>query len=178
VALLSTREFLVIHATASAVLPAGVALREAAEPDIAEMMEVVNAAFEEEAFFVNRPRTYSAQLAEHFRSGHFLLAHQGARLIASVYYELRGERGYIGMLAVRPGHQRSGLGRAMMQAVEQILRGSGCHIAEISVVSVRTALPPIYRKLGYLETGVEEPHEDLRKKLTMPIQLIKMEKQL
>jgi hypothetical protein len=66
----------------------------------------------------------------------------------------------------------------MMQAAEGILRSSGCRVAEIAVVSVRTALPPIYRRFGYLEAGVEEPHEDLRKKLTMPVQLIKMEKQL
>jgi len=164
--------------TAPSLLPAGVTLREADERDIAGMMEVVNAAFEEEAFFVNRPRTYPAQLAEHLRSGHFLLAHRGAQLLASVYYEVRGERGYIGMLAVRPGQQRSGLGRAMMQAAERILRDSGCSIAEIAVVSVRTALPILYRKLGYAEAGVEEPHEDLRKKLTMPVQLIKMEKPL
>jgi ribosomal protein S18 acetylase RimI-like enzyme len=159
-------------------LPAGITLREAAESDIANMMEVVNAAFEAEAFFVNRPRTHAAQLVEHFHSGHFLLAHRGIELVASAYYELRGERGYIGMLAVRPGDQHSGLGRAMMQAVEQILRGLGCSIAEISVVSVRTALLPIYRKLGYREAGMAEPHEELRQKLTMPVQLIKMEKQL
>jgi hypothetical protein len=29
-----------------------------------------------------------------------------------------------------------------------------------------------------VEVGVEEPHEELRQKLTMPVQLIKMEKQL
>ena len=99
-------------------------------------------------------------------------------MLASVYYELRGERGYIGMLAVRPGHQRCGLGRAMMQAAEGILREAGCRIAELSVVSVRTRLPPLYRKLGYREAGLVEPPEELRQKLTMPVQLIKMEKQL
>ncbi len=158
--------------------PAGLAFREATTEDIPEMMEVVNTAFQEEAFFVNRPRTYRAQLEEHFRSGHFLLARRNAQLLASAYYEIRGARGYIGMLAVRPGYQREGLGRAMMQAVEEILRGRRCCIAEISVVSVRTVLPPIYRRLGYVEVGMEEPHEDLRKKLTMPVQLIKMEKEL
>jgi ribosomal protein S18 acetylase RimI-like enzyme len=168
----------VTDSTLSSVLPAGVTLREASESDIAEIMAVVNTAFEEEAFFVDRPRTHAAQLAEHFRSGHFLLAYQSAELLASVYYEVRDERGYIGMLAVRPGHQRSGLGRAMMQATEGILRGLGCSIAEIAVVSVRTGLPPLYRKLGYVEAGVEEPPEELRKKLTMPVQLIKMEKPL
>ena len=173
-----TREFLVTDLTPSPALPAGVTLCEATGRDVAEMMEVVNAAFEEEAFFVNRPRTHRAQLIEHLRSGHFLLARQGAELVASVYYEVRGKRGYIGMLAVRPGHQRCGLGRAMMREVEQLLRGFGCNIAEISVVSVRTSLPPIYHKLGYVEAGVEEPHEELRQKLTMPVHLIRMEKQL
>ena len=81
-------------ATNSPARRAGVTLREATGRDIPEMMEVVNAAFEEEAFFVNRPRTHPAQLAEHFRLGHFLLAYKGAQLLASVYYELRGERGY------------------------------------------------------------------------------------
>jgi GNAT superfamily N-acetyltransferase len=168
----------VADSTTSPVLPAGVTLCEGTEQDVAEMMEVVNAAFEEEGFFVNRPRTHPAQLIEHLRSGHFLLARQGGQLIASVYYEVRGDRGYIGMLAVRPSHQRSGLGRAMMGTVEGILRGLGCKIAEIAVVSVRTALRPIYHKLGYMEAGVEEPHEELRQKLTMPVQLIRMEKRL
>jgi ribosomal protein S18 acetylase RimI-like enzyme len=142
------------------------------------MVEMVNAAFEEEAFFVNRPRTHPAQLAEHFRSGRFLLAHQGALLLASVYYHLHGERGYIGMLAVRPGHQRSGLGRAMMHAVEGILRDSGCRIAELSVVNLRTKLLRAYVKLGYREAGLVETPDELRQKLTMPVQLVKMEKQL
>lgn len=159
-------------------LPAGITLREATERDIPAMMEVVNAAFEEEAFFVNRPRTHPAQLAEHFRLGRFLLAHEGSELVASVYYELRGERGYIGMLAVRPDLQRRGLGRAMMQAAEDVLRGAGCRIAELSVVNVRTALTGVYRRLGYRETGSAEVPDELLQKLTMPVKLIKMEKPL
>jgi GNAT superfamily N-acetyltransferase len=173
-----TREFRVTDPAASPAQHAGVTFREADERDIDAMMEVVNAAFEEEAFFVNRPRTHAAQLAEHFRTGHFLLAHRGAQLIASVYYEVRGERGYLGMLAVRPAEQRSGLGRAVMQAAEGVLREAGCSIAEIAVVNVRTALLQAYAKLGYRESGVTEPPQELLEKLTMPVQLIKMEKPL
>jgi GNAT superfamily N-acetyltransferase len=163
---------------ASPALPSGVTLREAVAGDIPEMSEVVNASFEVEAFFVNAPRTHAQQLAEHFRSGHFLLAHQGARLIASVYYEVRGERGYLGMLAVRPDQQRTGLGRAMIQSVEEILRASGCKIAELSVVSVRTNLLQLYGKLGYCEDGTVEVPDDLQQKLTMPVQLIRLKKPL
>ena len=164
--------------TTAAALPAGVTLREAAEGDIPAMMEMINSAFEEEAFFVNRPRTNAAQLAMHFRSGHFLLAHQGALLLASAYYEVRGEHGYLGMLAVRPGHQRAGMGRAILQATEGILRDAGCRIAELTVVNVRTKLLCAYRKLGYRDAGFVELPDELREKLTMPIQLVKMEKPL
>jgi N-acetylglutamate synthase-like GNAT family acetyltransferase len=165
-------------ATTARELPAGVTLRQATADDIPEMVDLVNAAFEVEAFFVNRPRTHAAQLEEHFRSGHFLLAHQGAQLIASAYYELRGERGYIGMLAVHPGLQHSGMGRAVMQAVEGILREAGCRAAELSVVHLRTNLLQLYAKFGYREAGTMEVPEELLQKLTMPVHLIRMEKQL
>ena len=168
-----------IHSTTPhPTLPTGLTLREATAEDIPEMIAVVNLAFEQEAFFVNAPRTHRAQLAVHFRLGRFLLAHQDGKLVASVYYELRGQRGYIGMLAVAPGHQRTGLGRAMMQAAEQTLRGHGCRIAELTVVNVRTALRSIYVKFGYREAGTEELPDELREKITMPIELIKMEKPL
>ena len=159
-------------------IPAGIVLREACEADIPKIAAVVNAAFEVESFFVNRPRTYPAQLAEHFRSGHFLVALDGAEVIASVYYELRGERGYIGMLAVRPDWQHRGLGSAMTGAAEEMLRREGCRVAELLVVDLRTALIGAYGKLGYLETGIEEPPEEMRIKLTRPVKLVKMEKPL
>jgi ribosomal protein S18 acetylase RimI-like enzyme len=161
------------HSTA---LPRGITIREASESDINEMIEVVNQAFVEESFFVNRPRTHAGQLAGQFETGRFLLAHDGAKLVASVYFEVRGDRGYIGMLAVLPAMQKRGLGRVMMEASESALREAGCKVAEITVVNVREALPPMYRKLGYVETGIEEPYEELRQKLTMPVKLIRMKK--
>jgi ribosomal protein S18 acetylase RimI-like enzyme len=159
-------------------LPEGITLREGEGRDILEMAEVVNDAFHEESFFVDRPRTQPLQLAEQFCFGHFLLAHQGRRLVALVFYELRNDRGHIGMLAVRPGHQRQGLGRAIMQAAERKLHAGGCRIAEVTVLSVRTALPPFYRKLGYWEAGSCESHHEPRQEHTPPVQLIKMEKPL
>jgi ribosomal protein S18 acetylase RimI-like enzyme len=166
------------HTTTHPVLPAEATLREATAKDIPEMVEVVNAAFDPESFFVNSPRTDQVQLEEHLRRGHFLLVHQGARLVASVYYEVRGPRGYIGMLAVSPRYQHLGLGRAIMLVVEETLRGAGCKVAELTVVTLRTMLLSIYRKLGYREAGPEELPEELRQKLIMPVELIRMEKQL
>jgi ribosomal protein S18 acetylase RimI-like enzyme len=159
-------------------LPEGITLREGEGRDILEMAEVVNDAFHEESFFVDRPRTQPLQLAEQFGFGHFLLAHQGRRLVALVFYELREDCGHIGMLAVRSDHQRRGVGRAIMRAAERKLHAAGCRVAEVTVLSVRTALPPFYRKLGYREAGSGEFHHEHRHEHTPRMQLIKMEKPL
>lgn len=164
--------------TQSPMLPEGITLREGEGRDILEMAEVVNDAFHEESFFVDRPRTQPLQLAEQFGFGHFLLAHQGRRLVALVFYELREDCGHIGMLAVRSDHQRRGVGRAIMRAAERKLHAAGCRVAEVTVLSVRTALPPFYRKLGYREAGSGEFHHEHRHEHTPRMQLIKMEKPL
>lgn len=79
-------------------------------------------------------------------------------LLASVYTELRDRHGYLGMLAVDPAHQGSGLGRRMMEAAAERFRGVGCEALEITVLSLRPELLPIYRRLGFVETGTEPFH--------------------
>jgi ribosomal protein S18 acetylase RimI-like enzyme len=91
--------------------------------------------------------------------GTLLLAeNRDGRILASVYTELRGTHGYLGMLAVDPAHQRSGLGRRLMQAAEAHFRDHGCNRLEITVLSMRPELLPIYRRFGFVETGTEEFH--------------------
>jgi GNAT superfamily N-acetyltransferase len=59
------------------------------------------------------------------------------------------------MLAVDPSLQGAGLGRRMVEAVEEHCRRHGCKHVDIMVLSLRPELPPFYRKLGYIETGRE-----------------------
>jgi ribosomal protein S18 acetylase RimI-like enzyme len=78
-----------------------------------------------------------------------------------VYIEVRGERGYAGMLAVDRSLQKSGIGRRMMSEAESFLRAKGCEVLDITVLSLRPELPSLYRKFGFVETGTEEfryPH--------------------
>src|SRR5467141_1620683 len=70
-----------------------------------------------------------------------------------VYVELRGDRGYLGLLGVEPRRQGTGLGRKLMDAAEKFFRETGCVAVDLRVVSARTPLPSFYRHLGYLETG-------------------------
>jgi len=120
------------------------------------MASIINAAFSIEGF-LDGTRTDDARLTKMMESGSFLVAeNDSSRIVASVYTEIRGDRGYLGVLAVDPACQGKGLGRRMVQEVEDYCRRRGCVAMDLTVLSLRTDLPPLYRKLGYVETGTEE----------------------
>jgi GNAT superfamily N-acetyltransferase len=133
-------------------------IRVADAKDVAAMVPIVNAAFAIETFLTGT-RTDHNGMATMMGKGEFLLAERGSgRVVACVYTELRGGRGYFGMLAVDRSEQGTGLGRRMVEAAEGHCRRRGCTAMDITVLSLRPELPPFYRKLGYIETGTEEFH--------------------
>ncbi len=122
------------------------------------MVSVVNAAFVVEDF-IEGERTDSASMAAMMRKGEFLVAEDDSgRIVACVYAEVRSERGYLGMLAIDPPSQRTGLGRMMVEAVEAHCRGRGCRWIDLRVLSPRRELLPFYEKLGYARVRTEEFH--------------------
>lgn len=131
-------------------------LRRASASDYAAMVELINSAFAVEKFLEGN-RTNEDELAQRMRKGEFLLGHdESGTLVAVVYVELRGSRGYFGMLSVDPKRQGEGIGRKMVEAAEEYCREKGCTAMDLTVLSLRPELPPLYRKLGYMESGVEE----------------------
>jgi ribosomal protein S18 acetylase RimI-like enzyme len=153
-------------------------LRIAKAADRPRLIPLINSAFAVETF-IDGPRTDNQRLAAAMKKGDILVAEdRRARLVASVYVELRRTRGYLGMLAVDPGLQGKGLGRRMTLAAEEWFRRHGCKAAELTVVSLRTELPPFYRKLGYEETGTQEFHPDQRLRRGVKCHLIVMAKRL
>lgn len=134
----------------------GFSIRPATAADSDRLIPHINAAFARAEPFMGGPRTDPERLSAAMTKGAILLAEDGGgALVASIYTEVRGERGYIGMLAVAPGRQRGGVGRQMMHAAEDYLRAHGCKAADLTVLSIRTELPPVYRSYGYEETGIE-----------------------
>jgi len=96
-------------------------------------------------------------MSEMMATGEFLVAQDDSgRVVASVYTEVRGERGYFGMLAVEPSRQGTGLGRVLIEAAENHCRRRGCRWMDIIVLNLRSELLPFYRKLGYAEARTEE----------------------
>jgi len=126
-------------------------IRCAVEADSQRLIPHVNRAFALAEPFMGGPRTDPRRLAVSMEKGAILIAEDVAgQMVASIYVEARGERGYAGMLAVAPGRQRSGVGRRMMQAAEDRLRAHGCVAVDITVLSLRTDLLPLYRAFGFV----------------------------
>jgi ribosomal protein S18 acetylase RimI-like enzyme len=135
-----------------------VRIRPATPADRPHLIPLINSAFSVEKF-LQGPRTDEQRLGEAMEKGTILVGEDSeGRLLASIYTELRGTHGYAGMLAVDPGHQKSGLGWRMMEAAEAHFRTRGCDTVEITVLSLRPELMPIYRRFGFVETGTEEFH--------------------
>jgi ribosomal protein S18 acetylase RimI-like enzyme len=131
-------------------------VRTATAADQPRLIALVNSAFAVETF-LEGTRTDTERMAAMMKKGAILVAEGGSgELAASVYLEARGRRGYMGMLAVDPASQGKGLASLMVKAAEDELRGLGCEAVDISVLSLRPELLPIYRRFGFVETGTEE----------------------
>ena len=157
--------------------PASLKLRTATPDDAAAIAALINQAFSVERFFIDGERTSTDEIRAMMRKGEFLVLADGA-LAAVVYIELRGERGYFGMLSVDPAQQKRGLGRKLVDIAEQRCREAGCRIMELQTVNLREELPPYYRKLGYVESGTNPFTEKAAERTKLPCHFILMEKPL
>jgi ribosomal protein S18 acetylase RimI-like enzyme len=137
--------------------------RHATEDDAPRLIALINSAFAIETF-LEGTRTDGVRLGAMMRKGAILVAEDIAvgnapgTIVGCVYTEVRGRRGYLGQLAVDGAHQGSGAARRMVQAAEDHLRLQGCEAVDIAVLSMRPELPAIYRRFGYIETGIEPFH--------------------
>jgi len=160
-----------------------------AKPDDAAMITtVINLAFRQvESFFVSEDRVDVESVRNYLSSGLFLLAKSEGTILGCVYVEpplrnsdlspaLPGAHAYLGLLAVDPAHQQSGLGSVLMDAAEDYCSGAGAAFVDIKVVSLREELFGFYRRRGYVETGTSPFPADVETKL--PCHFIDMSKVL
>ena len=153
-------------------------IRFAEESDLPALTELINRAFKVEAFFIVRDRLILEEALDYFRKGRFLVAEEDGTIAGVVYVELRGERSYLGLLSVNPEMQKTGLGRRLTATAEEFAREMGSHHMDLTVVNLRTELPPFYRKLGYVEDGTAPIRPEMVARVTQPCHFIRMTKAL
>jgi GNAT superfamily N-acetyltransferase len=151
--------------------------RTAGSNDAESIAHLVNLAFRPERFFIDGDRPNPDKVRALLDKGKFLLAEEAGTLIGCVYVELRGERGYFGLLAVDPARQRTGLGSRLIEAAEESCRAAGCLFMDLTIVNLRVELPQYYRRHGYLENGTLPFPEDQHPP-KMPCHLVRMSKAL
>jgi N-acetylglutamate synthase-like GNAT family acetyltransferase len=150
--------------------------RTAKGEDAENIARLVNAAFRVERFFTDGDRTSPEKVHALLRKGKFLLAEEAGALAACVYLELRGDRGYFGLLAVDPALQHSGLGSRLVAAAEEECRAADCQFMDLTIVNLRAELPGFYHRLGYAENGSLPFPPDQH--TNQPCHLVKMTKPL
>jgi GNAT superfamily N-acetyltransferase len=151
-------------------------LRVAEPADVDALVRLINGAFRVEQPFIEGDRIDSEGVRSYMAKGKFLLAEDATNFAGCVYVELRGDRGYLGLLGVDPGRQGTGLGRKLMDAAEHYFREAGCCAVDLRIISGHTPLPSFYRHLGYVETGTAPFAPDVP--LKVPCHYILMSKPL
>jgi N-acetylglutamate synthase-like GNAT family acetyltransferase len=157
-------------------LPNPSEIRTAELADASAIARLVNDAFHPERFFRDADRTDPDKVAEFLQKGKFFMLFEDGILAGCIYTELRGERGYFGLLAVDPQRQRSGIGARLIAAAEQHCRSNGCRFMDLTFVNVRQELPAYYQQFGYVENGTLPFPAD--RFTVIPVHLVQMSKPL
>lgn len=161
---------------------AGSSIRIATDTDREAIRRLINQAFEVERFLKKGGGDRLQNDGEYealWERGTFLVGEENGTLAGCVYVEPRGDRAYLGLLSIDPARQGGGLGKQLNVAAEEFARKQGCRWMDLRVVSPRAEmLLPIYRRLGYAETGTQEYPPVLAEKMTIPGHFILMAKAL
>ena len=153
-----------------------ISIRTARKGDADAIARLVNTAFLVEQFFIERDRTNPATVGSLMEKGKFLLAEDGPNLVGCIYMELRGERGYFGMLSIDPSRQGMGVGHQLVNTVEKGFRDAGCKFSDLKIVDVRTDLHTLYHRWGYADSGTAIYDDPTPTKI--PVHFIEMSKPL
>jgi ribosomal protein S18 acetylase RimI-like enzyme len=84
----------------------------------------------------------------------FLVGIMQKRIVTTIMAGYEGHRGWINYLAVDPGHRRKGIGRTMMERVEEKLSRMGCPKINLQIRETNSAVIEFYKRLGYTSDHV------------------------
>ena len=149
-----------------------ISVRRATVADAAAIADLVNQAYALETAFVDGDRTNADEVARMMDKGTFIVLEHAGGLAAAVFVE---PWGYFGMLAVKPGLQKLGLGKRLVRIAEAMCEAWGCQTVHLQIINLREELARWYRSLGYREVGTA-PYES--RPVKRPCHFVKMSRAL
>lgn len=132
-----------------------VCIRPALTADIPSITEITHAAFAVYANDVRMPgaiaalRETPADVAKALQAQHVLIAELGGVPVGCVRYQDIGGIGYLSRFAVRPDLQRGGIGRLLVQGVEDGCTAMGLPAIALHTSSRMSSLVHFYYRAGY-----------------------------
>jgi len=81
------------------------------------------------------------------------------QIIGSVLLANKGNKLYLGMLAISPELQNKGIGKKLLQEAEVHALSLGLSKIVMTVITIREKLIEWYKRHGYVDTGVREPFQ-------------------
>lgn len=109
-----------------------------------------------EADFIDGQRTDKQEIIEILENTNnvLILCEDNGELLASVQLNKSSDHAYLGMFAVDPAKQGSGIGLALLKQAERFVQKEWNSLAlRMSVISIREELIAWYSRHGYLKTG-------------------------
>jgi len=84
----------------------------------------------------------------------FLVGVERGKIIATAMGGYEGHRGWVNYLGVDPEYRHKGLGRKMMEAIEEKLLAMGCPKINLQVLVDNTEAMKFYERIGYKKDKV------------------------
>ncbi len=84
----------------------------------------------------------------------FLVAENAEGIVGSAMAGYDGHRGSVFYLGVLPSHQKSGVGRMLMDRIEQDLAEVGCPKINLMIRNTNLSVQAFYEAIGYEKQGV------------------------
>lgn len=144
----------------------GLIIRKAIADDAPRIVALVNAAYRgdssrmgwtTEADLLEGIRTDRAEIMAILddQDAMLLVAVSDAAIVASVHLQKNADAAFLGMFAVNPRAQGTGIGKQMLVAAErQVQAAWNVRRMRMKVINVRHELIAFYERRGYLRTGV------------------------
>ena len=82
-----------------------------------------------------------------------ITAQDGRRLVGFAIMEFLDDRAHLSLLAVRPGCQRRGVGRSLLEWLHSSARIAGTFLVHLEVRAGNEPALAFYRRLGFHEAG-------------------------